>query len=82
MGAYLLIIGRRPWRGNDTQAVAPRIRLLGVSYIITFGAAMVQIVANPHGFAGEVLGGLMVLGGVIVIVVVYFESRASRRPAG
>ncbi|HYM66274.1 MAG TPA: hypothetical protein VEW68_03195, partial [Patescibacteria group bacterium] len=73
MGAYLLIIGRRPWRGDDAQAVAPRIRLLGVSYIITFGAAMVQITAQPRGLAGEALGGLMVLGGLIVIVVVFFE---------
>ena len=81
MGAYLLIIGRRPWRGNDTQAVAPRIRLLGVSYIITFGAAMVQIIADPHGSEGEALGGLMVLGGVIVIVVVFLESRAAKRPS-
>jgi hypothetical protein len=28
-----------------------------------------------------ILGGLMVLGGMIVIVVVLLESRASRRPA-
>ena len=82
MGAYLLIIGRRPWRGNDTQAVAPRIRLLGVSYIITFGSAMIQIIADPRGSEGQALGGLMVLGGVIVIVVVFLESRASRRPGG
>ena len=80
MGAYLLIIGRRPWRGNEPQAVAPRIRLLGVSYIIVFGSAMVQIIANPRGWAGVTLGGLMVLGGAFVIVVVYLESRAARMP--
>jgi len=81
MGAYLLVIGRRPWRGGDTQAVAPRIRLLGVSYIITFGAAMVQIIADPHGAKGEALGLLMVLGGAIVIVVVFLEARATRHPS-
>src|SRR5713226_7939469 len=73
MGAYLLIIGKRPWR------VAPRVRLLGFSYILVFGAAMIQIVLQPTGQVGELLGGLMVLGGLIVIVVVFLESRASRR---
>ena len=44
MGAYLLIIGKRPWkRGSETERVAPRVRLLGVSYILVFGSAMVQI---------------------------------------
>ena len=79
MGAYLLIIGKRPWRGGDTAEVAPRVRLLGVSYILVFGAAMVQIITQPAGLEAEALGGLMVLGGVIVIVVVYLEARASRR---
>ena len=79
MGAYLLIIGKRPWRGGDTAEVAPRVRLLGVSYILVFGAAMVQIITQPAGLEAEALGGLMVLGGVIVIIVVYLEARASRR---
>src|SRR5437660_12620367 len=78
MGAYLLIIGKRPWRGGESTEVAPRVRLLGLSYILVFGAAMVQIIAQPSGAAAEALGGLMVLGGVIVIVVVYLEARASR----
>ncbi len=78
MGAYLLIIGKRPWRGGDTE-VAPRVRLLGVSYILVFGAAMVQIILQLQGSEAEALGGLMVLGGMIVIVVVYLEARASRR---
>ena len=81
MGAYLLIIGRRPWRNQEPEAVAPRVRLLGVSYILVFGSAMVQIIVQPRGVEGEVLGGLMVLGGVIVIVVVLLEARASRRAA-
>jgi len=81
MGAYLLIIGKRPWRGEDTERVAPRIRLLGLSYILVFGSAMVQIIVQPQGLDAEILGGLMVLGGVIVIVVVFLESRASRKPA-
>ena len=79
MGAYLLIIGKRPWRGGETAEVAPRVRLLGFSYILVFGAAMVQIIAQPTGADAEALGALMVLGGVIVIIVVYLEARASRR---
>ena len=79
MGAWLLIIGKRPWRGGEVQDVAPRVRLLGVSYILVFGAAMVQIITQPSGLEAEALGGLMVLGGIIVIVVVYLEARASRR---
>src|SRR5438309_7857050 len=79
MGAYLLIIGKRPWRGGETSDVAPRVRLLGLSYILVFGAAMIQIIAQPSGIEAEALGGFMVLGGVIVIIVVYLEARASRR---
>jgi hypothetical protein len=77
-GAYLLIIGKRPWRGGETASVAPRVRLLGLSYILVFGAAMIQIIAQPAGVQAEALGGLMVLGGVIVIIVVYLEARAGR----
>lgn len=78
MGAWLLIIGKRPWRGNESVEVAPRVRLLGFSYILVFGAAMVQIITQPTGLEAEALGGLMVLGGMVVIVVVYLEARASR----
>jgi hypothetical protein len=80
MGAYLLIIGKRPWRGGEDQRVAPRVRLLGLSYMLVFGSAMVQIIAQPTGLEAVALGGLMVLGGVIVIVVVFLEARASRQP--
>jgi threonine/homoserine/homoserine lactone efflux protein len=79
MGAYLLIIGKRPWRESEGEKVAPRVRLLGLSYILVFGSAMVQIISQPHGADAVALGGLMVLGGLIVIVVVFLESRASRR---
>ena len=79
MGAYLLIIGKRPWRGGQDIGVAPRVRLLGFSYILVFGAAMIQIITQPSGYEAEALGGLMVLGGTIVILVVYLEQRASRR---
>ncbi|TMF11877.1 MAG: hypothetical protein E6I29_01830 [Chloroflexi bacterium] len=79
MGAYLLIIGKRPWRGGEKSDVAPRVRLLGLSYILVFGAAMIQIIAQPSGVEAEALGGFMVLGGMIVIIVVYLEARASRR---
>ncbi|HYL08434.1 MAG TPA: hypothetical protein VEU76_07785 [Candidatus Udaeobacter sp.] len=78
-GAYLLIIGKRPWRGGEQTDVAPRVRLLGLSYILVFGAAMIQIITNPRGIEAEGLGGIMVLGGMIVIFVVYLEARASRR---
>jgi threonine/homoserine/homoserine lactone efflux protein len=81
MGAYLLIIGRRPWRSEQNDAVAPRVRLLGLSYILVFGSAMIQIIVQPRALEGELLGGLMVLGGMIVIVVVLLEARASRRAA-
>ena len=79
VGAYLLIIGRRPWRGDDETHVAPRVRLLGLSYLLVFGSAMIQIIAQPRGLNSEILGGLMVLGGIIVIIVVFLEARASRR---
>lgn len=79
MGAYLLIVGKRPWRGGDGAGVAPRVRLLGISYILVFGAASVQIVTQPTGADAEALGGLMVLGGMIVIIVVYLEQRAGRK---
>ena len=79
MGAYLLIIGKRPWRGGETSEVAPRVRLLGLSYILVFGSAMVQIIMQPSGTDAEALGALMVLGGLIVIIVVYLEARATRR---
>ncbi|MDQ2923584.1 MAG: hypothetical protein M3Q90_04750 [Candidatus Dormibacteraeota bacterium] len=79
MGAYLLIIGKRPWRGGADTEVAPRVRLLGLSYILVFGAAMIQIISQPKGTSAAALGGLMVLGGVIVIIVVFLESRASKR---
>jgi hypothetical protein len=82
VGAWLLIVGRRPWRGSDNQKVAPRVRLLGFSYMLVFGSAMIQIILEPHGIEAEALGGLMVLGGVIVIGVVLLESRASRPNAG
>lgn len=78
-GAYLLIVGKRPWRGADNQEVAPRVRLLGLSYILVFGAAMIQIIVQPRGVEAEGLGGLMVFGGLLVIVVVLLEARASRR---
>jgi hypothetical protein len=81
MGAYLLIIGKRPWKGEEREKVAPRVRLLGLSYILVFGSAMVQIIVQPRGVAAEALGGLMVAGGAIVIVVVFLESRAARNPA-
>lgn len=80
VGAYLVIIGKRPWRGEERERVAPRVRLLGVSYIVVFGSAMIQILTQAQGLEGELLGALMVLGGLIVIVVVFLESRSSRRP--
>ena len=40
---------------------------------------MVQIIAQPKGLNAEILGGLMVLGGLIVIIVVFLEAQATRR---
>jgi hypothetical protein len=79
IGAYLLIIGKRPWKGEENEKVAPRVRLLGLSYILVFGSAMVQIILQPKGVNAALLGGLMVLGGAIVILVVFLEARASRK---
>ena len=42
---------------------------------------LIQIILEPRGIEAEALGGLMVLGGLIVIVVVLLEARASRRSA-
>src|SRR5712691_9396269 len=81
MGAYLLIIGRRPWRGEQDEGVAPRVRLLGLSYILVFGSAMIQIILQPRALEGELLGGLMVLRGMVVIYVVLHEVRGSRKYA-
>jgi hypothetical protein len=79
LGAWLLIVGKRPWRGSgDGGPVAPRVRLLGLSYILVFGSAMIQVIAQPTGYEAEALGGFMVLGGMIVIAVVYLEARATR----
>jgi peptidoglycan/LPS O-acetylase OafA/YrhL len=78
MGAWLMIVGKRPWKGDERQGVAPRVRLLGLSYILVFGSAMVQTILEPTGTDAEALGGLMVLGGLIVIIVVFLEARATR----
>ena len=77
-GAWLLIVGKRPWRGGERSEVAPRVRLLGFSYVLVFGSAMIQIITQPTGSDAVALGGLMVLGGMIVIIVVWLEARASR----
>jgi peptidoglycan/LPS O-acetylase OafA/YrhL len=81
MGAWLMIVGKRPWKGDERQGVAPRVRLLGLSYILVFGSAMVQTILEPTGTDAEALGGLMVLGGLIVIIVVFLEARATRTQA-
>jgi len=52
MGAYLLIIGKRPWRGGKTLGW-PQGEALGVSYILVFGAAMIQIITQPTGVQAE-----------------------------
>ena len=57
LGAWLLIVGKRPWRGADDQRVAPRVRLLGLSYMLVFGSAMIQIILEPRGIEAEALGG-------------------------
>jgi len=79
VGVWMMVIARRPWRRGDEKAPAPRVRLLGLSYILVFGSAMVQVVLQPRGEPALALGALMVMGGVIVIAVVALEGRAKRR---
>ncbi len=79
IGAWMLVVARRPWRGEGEDTPTPRVRLLGLSYILVFGSAMVQVVMQPHGDAALGLGALMVMGGVIVIAVAGLEARARRR---
>ena len=79
LGVWMLVVARRPWRMQDEASPPPRIRLLGLSYILVFGSAMVQVVTQAHGDAALGLGALMVIGGVIVISVVALEARARRQ---
>ncbi len=81
IGAWMLVVARRPWRSSDEEAPPPRIRLLGLSYILVFGSAMVQVVVQVRGDAALALGALMVMGGVIVVAVVALDVRAKRRAA-
>jgi len=70
------------WFAGSADAVFQNLNLVydeRPDYILVFGAAMVQIITQPRGMDAEILGGFMVLGGVIVIVVVFLEARASRR---
>src|SRR5258708_12676872 len=48
MGAYLLIIGKRPWRGGENTSVAPRVRLLGLTYILCFAPPFTHITTQPQ----------------------------------
>jgi peptidoglycan/LPS O-acetylase OafA/YrhL len=79
LGGWMLVVARRPWRKEDEDSPPPRIRLLGLSYILVFGSAMVQVVLQARGDAALGLGALMVTGGVIVIAVVGMEARARRQ---
>lgn len=79
LGVWMLVVARRPWRKRDEESPPPRIRLLGLSYVLVFGAAMVQVVVPARGDAALGLGALMVMGGAIVIAVVGLEARARRQ---
>jgi len=58
----------------------PRVRLLGLSYILVFGASMVQVVVQPRGDSTLALGALMVMGGLIVIAVVALRRAPGDEP--
>lgn len=79
LGVWMLVVARRPWRKRGEESPPPRIRLLGLSYVLVFGSAMVQVVVEARGDAALGLGALMVMGGVIVIAVVGLEARARRQ---
>jgi peptidoglycan/LPS O-acetylase OafA/YrhL len=78
VGIWMLVIAKRPWCLPDDESPTPRVRLLGLSYILVFGAT-VQVVVQPRGDSALALGALMVMGGLIVIAVVALEARARRR---
>ena len=79
LGIWMLVIAKRPWRPAGDESPTPRVRLRGLSYILVFGASMVQVVVQLRGDSAFALGALMVMGGLIVIAVVALEARARRR---
>ncbi len=79
VGVWMLVVATKPWgRRQEGSSPRARVRLLGLSYVLVFGSAMVQVVAQPSGEGALALGGLMVMGGVIVVAVVFLEGRSAR----
>ncbi len=79
VGIWMLVVAKKPWGRRDVDSTPPpRVRLLGLSYILVFGSAMIQVVTQPSGEGALALGGLMVMGGVIVLAVVFLGGRTAR----
>ena len=49
MGAYLLIIGKRPWRGGESTEVAPRASSIG-RYVVDMVTTLCTGIVTTRAF--------------------------------